>query len=263
MTTLEFRSRLLDLWAYRDLVRNLVSKDVKVRYMGATLGFAWSLVNPLFMTLVYLFVFSFIFTPPLPHFPLYLVSGMIHWLFFSQTLAQSADVLVANADLLKKVRFPRVLITVSSVLTNLLLWLAALVILLLVLPLLGGHYSAALLLYPFYLSLLVLFNWGLCLLVSCFYVNFRDLKHLIEVALQVLFWATPIVYSLDALPPTARDWLRLSPLSMFVTIFHRIFYDATVPSWRLTLGFAVWTWLAVVIGVLSFRHRVSHVIEEL
>jgi lipopolysaccharide transport system permease protein len=257
------KSAVLGIWRYRDLVRNLVAKDVKVRYMGATLGFAWSLVNPLFMTLVYLFVFTFIFSPPLPNFPLYLVSGMIHWLFFSQTLSQSADVLVANANLLKRVRFPRALITVAGVLTNLLLWLAALVILLLVMPFLGGHYSLALLTYPFYLALLILFNWGLCLLVSSLYVEFRDLKHLIEVFLQVLFWATPIVYSLQMLSPRLQMWLLWSPLTQFITIFHHIFFDAVVPSWRLTLGFAGWSLLTVTLGIYTFHSRVDGAIEEL
>lgn len=257
------RSVFSSIWAYRDLVRNLVVKDVKVRYMGAALGFAWSLVNPLFMIIVYLFVFTVIFRPPLPNFPLYLVSGMIHWVFFSQTLSQSADVLVANATLLKKVRFPRVLVTVASVLTNLILWLAALVVLLIIMPLLGGDYSVALLVYPFYLALMILFSWGLCLLVSSFYVEFRDLKHLIEVALQVLFWATPIVYSIEMLPPIVREFLQWSPLTMFVTIFHEIFYDAVVPSWRLTIGFAGWTILAVLLGALAFRSRAGRAVEEL
>ena len=254
---------LLGAWAYRDLVRNLVVKDVKVRYMGATLGFAWSLVNPLFMILIYLFVFTLVFKPPLPNFPLYLVSGMIHWVFFSQTLSQSADVLVANANLLKKVRFPRAMVTIASVLTNLMLWLAALAVLLAVMPLLGGHYSVALLTYPLYLALLVLFSWGLCLLVSSFYVEFRDIKHLIEVALQVMFWATPIVYSFDMLPPIVQQCLQWSPLTMFVTIFHRIFYDSAVPSWRLTAGFAGWALLAVLLGVLAFRSRIGRAVEEL
>jgi lipopolysaccharide transport system permease protein len=257
------RSVLASAWATRDLVRNLVVKDVKVRYMGATLGFAWSLVNPMFMILVYLFVFTVIFKPPLPKFPLYLVSGMIHWVFFSQTLAQSADVLVANANLLKKVRFPHALVTVASVLTNLRLWLAALAVLLVVMPLLGGRYSVALLVYPLHLALMIFFSWGLCLLVSSFYVEFRDLKHLIEVALQVLFWATPIVYSFDMLPPAIQAWLRWSPLTIFVTIFHEIFYDAVVPSWRLTVGLAGWSLLAVLVGILTFRSRVGRAVEEL
>ncbi len=182
-------------WSYRDLLRNLVTKEIKVRYQGAALGFAWSLMNPLMIILMYLVIFTYVFPSNSPHYPLFMVVGIVHWNLFSLLAMQGSDILVSNAGLLKKIYFPRLLAPLSNLLVNLTLWFMALGILLVLYLPLGGHWHLGLLLYPLYLLMFLGFTFGIMLVLSVLYVDFRDLKHLVEVFVQLLFWATPIIRS--------------------------------------------------------------------
>ena len=251
------------LWRYRDLVRNLVAKEIKVRYMGATLGFIWSLVNPLVVTLMYLVIFTYVFPSTQPHYALFMVTGIVHWTLFNQVTNQSCEILVQNAGLLKKIYFPRLLVPLSSVLVNLTLWSAALAVYLVFFPVLGGHFSWVLLTYPFYLLLFFLFVWGVGMILSTLYVDFRDIKHLVEVSLQVLFWTTPIIYQLDRVPVRFRHVLLLSPLAEFTVVFQSIFYDNRVPSLTITIAFTMWTMAVVSVGLWLFNKRVPELVERL
>jgi len=251
------------LWGYRDLVRNLVAKEVKVRYMGAWLGFAWSLANPLVVSLMYLVVFTYVFPSGQPHYALYLITGFIHWILFSNVAMQSPEILVQNSGLVKKIYFPRLLIPIASLFTNLVLWIGALAVYLAIFPLLGGRFSVVQLAYPFYFALYLVFLWGLSLILSTLYVDFRDLKHLVEVAIQVLFWGTPIIYPLTRVPHELRYFILASPLAEFIQIFHALFYWNRLPSLELTLAFGLWAAVATILGVWMFQRQVTHLIERL
>jgi len=251
------------LWSYRDLVRNLVAKDVKVRYMGAWLGFAWSMVNPLVITLMYLVIFTYVFPSSQPHFSLYLVTGIIHWILFNQVAVESTEALVSNAGLLKKIYFPRLLIPVARLLTNLMLWIGAIGVYIVVYPLLGGHFSLVQLAYPVYLGIYLVFLWGISLILCTLYVDFRDLKHLVEVAIQVLFWSTPIVYPFTRVPERLHTLMLMSPLVEFTRIFQNLFYLDKLPNLKLTAAFVGWTIIVTVLGLWLFNRRVSGLIERL
>lgn len=250
-------------WRYRDLLRNLVVKDIKVRYMGASMGFAWSLMNPLITMLMYLFVFGYIFKSTLPHYPLYLITGILHWTFFSQVVVQSPDVLMNNSGLIKKILFPRLLVTLSTLMLNLVLWSMALVVFLLMYHWLGGRLSWVLLLYPFYLVLFLLFTWGLSMTLSVLYVDYRDIKHLTEVLIQLLFWITPIAYSYAQIPERLRPLFAISPMTEFTLIFHALFWSNTVPTIRITAAFVVWSFASLSLGLWLFERRVPLLVERL
>ncbi|EQD65029.1 O-antigen ABC transporter, permease protein, partial [mine drainage metagenome] len=161
------------LWSYRHLVANLVRKDIRVRYMGAALGFAWSLANPLVITIMYLLVFTYVFPSNQPDYPLFMVTGMIHWTLFSQVTVQSSDLLVANSGLVKKIYFPRLLVPTANLLTNLTLWIGAFAIYLTLFAMvLGGHFAVIQLLYPLYLALFLVVVWGLSLFLCTLFVHF-------------------------------------------------------------------------------------------
>lgn len=250
-------------WSYRDLVRNLVSKEIKVRYQGAALGFAWSLMNPLLITLMYLVIFTYIFPSKQPRHALFLVVGIVHWNLFSLLLMQSSELLVTNSDLLKKIYFPRLLVPLSNLLVNTTLWLMALGILFAFFPLLDGIWRPALIAYPLYLLLFLGFVFGIMLTLCVLYVDFRDLKHLIEVFITLLFWATPILYPLSRLPERVRDLMIVSPFAEFSLIFQDIFWAGRMPSFALSLAFAAWTLLSLSIGLRLFRLRGAKLIERL
>lgn len=250
-------------WSYRDLVRNLVSKEIKVRYQGAVLGFAWSLMNPLLITLMYLVVFTYVFRASQPNHALYMITGIVHWTLFSTLVTQAPEQLVGNGDLLKKIYFPRLLVPLSNLIVNSVLWFMALGVFLVLYGPLGGKLHWALLAYPFYLMLFLGFTFGLMLILCVLYVDFRDLKHLVEVFIQLLFWTTPIVYPLSKVPAKARDILLLSPLTEFAHIFQDIFWAGQLPSWGISLGFTAWTLLSLSIGLWLFYRRGAKLIERL
>lgn len=252
-----------NMYKYRDLVFNLVMKDIRVRYMGAFLGFAWSLVNPLVSTLTYVFVFTYLFPSRQHHYPLYLVVGILHWNLFSTVVGQSSEVMVSNASLLQKMYFPRYLIPLSSVLVSLVLWLAALVVFLIVYIFIGGKLDFILLLEPVFLIFLVAFMYGITLILSVLYIEFRDLKHLVDVALQVLFWLTPIVYTITLVPEAVRRVMEATPFTEFMIIAHSLFYYQQFPPLYIVLGFVCWTGLTLSVGMWMFKKQVPILIERL
>lgn len=250
-------------WQYRDLLRNLIAKDIKVRYQGAFLGFAWSLMNPLLMSLTYYVVFTVVFKSPIKHYAVYLVTGMLHWNLFALVSADASDVLVGNQDLLKKLAFPRLLIPLSNLCVNLTLWLMGLLVLFVLLKPLGGTFSPVLLVYPLFLLLYLAFLFGIQLILCVLYVDFRDLKHLVEVLLMILFWSAPVVYPLVHLPAVVRPWVELSPLTEFVMIFQSLVYKGALPPAHLVAYFIVWTGLALWTGGTLFVRRGKWVVERL
>ncbi len=250
-------------WEYRDLLKNLVAKEIKVRYQGAALGFAWSLMNPLLVTLMYLFVFTYVFHANQPNHALYLVTGILHWTLFSTLILQASDLLTGSSALLKKIYFPRLLIPTSNLLVNLILWSMALVVYLVLFIPLGGHLHWVLLLYPLYIILFLLFSFGIMLMLAIVYVDFRDIKHLVDVMMQLLFWVTPIIYPIHFLPKPIRPIFFISPLTEFTIIFQSLFWAGTLPSWKISIAFTTWTLISLWIGLLLFYKRGAQLIERL
>ena len=256
-------SGLRSLLAYSDMLRNFVRKDIQVRYQGAALGFLWSLINPLVMIGLYVFVFSVVFKSNLPNYPLYLMAGLLHWNLFSQITGQSCDTLLANAGLVKKIYFPRLLVPISSVVFNVVLWLLAIALLFILYPFLGGKLHPVLMAYPVVLLFFLAFTFGITLILSVLNVLFRDLKHLVDVILLFLFWVTPIVYQYHRIPPHLRQLFAVSPLVDFVLIFRGILYSGQLPSWHILAMAAAWTVASLTVGLFVFNRYADSLVERL
>lgn len=246
-----------------DLVVNLVKKDIRVRYMGSALGFMWSLGSPLLTTLTFLVVFKFIFLNPDPKYVLHLVTGILHWTLFSQLVLQGCDWLYGNGNLIKKINFDRILLPVAGAGTALIFWLTSLAVYALAFLPLGGSLSWSMLYYPIIFVGFLSFSLGISLMLSVFYVNLRDIKHLVEVVMPILFWLTPIVWQPSALTPEVRSWIELNPLNVFFEAFNNIFYAGVSPGaktmvWCLSLGIAV-----LALGIIVFRKESKNIVEEL
>ncbi len=250
-------------WRYRDLVRNLVIKDLKVRYQGAMLGFLWSLGNPLALILLYVFVFTHVFRSDLPNYILYLVIGVLHYNLFSQAVSQSCESLTGAAGLIQKIYFPRILVPTSSLLFTLALWVIAIFILMVLYPFFGGIYHCGLLLYPLALGLYIAFIWGVVLTFSVLHVELRDLKHLVEIALMFGFWFTPIGYNINVLKPSNRAIISWNPLTQFMDMFHALLYAGTLPAIQHVLIACAWTLATVAVGMFLFHRKARHLVEDL
>lgn len=199
-----------DLLRYRELFANLFRRDFHAKYRGSVLGVVWSLVNPLALMAVYLLVFGLIWKgQTIAHYPIYLLSGIACWLFFSVSLQTGARAMVDSADLIKKVRFPRQLVAFSVVATQAITFAVMLAILIVAsLIFIPGSASVVWLAIP--LAILYAgFVAGMALIASCVNVMLRDTEHILAAALIPWFFLTPILWSLSSLPPSAAPHHKL------------------------------------------------------
>ncbi len=254
---------MISFKANRDLVLNLVSKEIKVRYMGATLGFLWSLGNPIMVISTYFVVFTWIMPSSQDRFALHLVTGVLHWALFSQIILMSSDWLTSNSNLIRKVNFLKVTIPISGGLTIMAFWsMAFLTYALMYIPL-GGKVTSAIFVYPFVLFSFLMFSFGIGLALSVIAVIFRDVKHIIEVTVPLLFWLTPIVWSFNIVPHRMRDWLLINPLAVFFNSFSSIFHDGLVPPIFDLILSGLLGIFVLLIGYLVFNRLSQNIVEQL
>lgn len=192
----------VDLLRYRDLFGNLFRRDFQARYKGSALGVVWSLANPLLLMGIYVLVFSLLWrvTDTIPHYPLYLLTGLAAWIFFSASLQAAARSMLDNANLIRKTRFPRQLVPLSTVATQLVTFGVMLgVLLVLNIALIPAVRDTALLAIPLALVFVALVG-GLAVAVAAANVVFRDIEHLVGALLLPWFFLTPVLYRFDQLP---------------------------------------------------------------
>jgi ABC-type polysaccharide/polyol phosphate export permease len=233
---------LLGLVKYGHLLRNLVIKDLKLKYRGSVLGFVWSLANPLLMIAVYTVAFTFILGIRTPGFVFYLMLGMLAWTFFANAVAMSAGAIADNGALMRSVWFPRAILPIATVLFNLAQYVLTILVFLPVLMVLYGVQPAApMVAYPIVVLLQTAFTMGVALLLAVGTAFYRDVRHFVEVALPVIFWTTPIVYQMDVLPERVRQVLMMMPLAPYVSAYHDLFYYRRWPdglTWLLAIVYA-------------------------
>lgn len=261
MTT--FRGVVLSLYRYRELLKNLVLKDLKLKYRGSVFGFLWSLANPLMMMVVYTVAFTVILKIRSEGFVFSLILGLLSWTFFASSAAMSTGAIVDNGGLLKSVLFPRAILPIGTVLFNLAQFLLTIAVFL---PAMMLWYrvapSGAIVVFPVFLALQVLFTIGIALMLATATAFFRDVRHLLEVALGVLFWTTPIVYELSQVPERLRLVILMSPVSPFVVAYQQIFFYRSWPEATVWLVAAAHAIGAFVAGSLFFLAMEDRVMEQ-
>jgi ABC-type polysaccharide/polyol phosphate export permease len=219
-------------WGYRDLLRHLVLRDLRHKYKGSSLGFVWSLLHPLLMAAIYTVAFKYIAPNGIEHFPVFLLSGLLPWMFFSAALAGAVGSIVDNSALVRKVSFPRLILPLAAVASQLVQFLLMYAVIVPLLALFGVGSSPALVALIPLIGLQVVFTVGLALAVATAYVYARDTRHLLEVALQVWFWITPIVYSasIAPLPRLLTRLLQWNPMTHFITSYQNIVFYHAMPT---------------------------------
>jgi ABC-type polysaccharide/polyol phosphate export permease len=197
-----------DILRYRELFGNLFRRDFQARYKGSALGVLWSLVNPLLLMGIYLVVFSVLFRFDIPNYPLFLLTGLAVWLFFAGSLSLAGRSMIDSANLIKKVRFPRQLVPLSIVATQLVTFALMLVALIVVNAIVLPETRTTFWLAIPLAALVVAFVSGLALAVASANVVFRDVEHIVGALLLPLFFLTPVFYTLDLVPGAAdHEWV--------------------------------------------------------
>ena len=252
------------VWDYRHLLRNLVAKDLKLKYRGSILGFAWSMLIPLLMIGVYVIAFTYVIKVDTPRFVLYVLVGLLAWNFFAGAVSGSADAIVGGGSLIRSVVFPRAVLPFAAVLFHLLQYLLALAVFLpLMLILYGIRPTSLMLLFPLFLGLQLLFVTGLALGLSTATAAFRDVRHLIDVGLGMLFWATPIIYEMKMVPEQFQFLALLSPAAPFIRAYQDIFYYGAMPEasvWVVAAAYGIGGFTCGLSVFLAYESRFSELV---
>jgi len=211
-----------------DLVRELVARDVKLRYRRTVLGVAWSQIAPLSMIAVLSFVFGHVLPLKVPHYPAFLFVSLLPWLWFQGSLLSGTQSVVAGRDLVRQPGFPVVMLPVVSVTTTLINYLLALPVMFLWVGFsLHGIHGTSIAL-PVIIAVQFLITLGPCLMLAALNVRFRDVAHIVEIALLPLFYATPVFY---AQPATRFHLLyQLNPLAHLMTAYRAALIDGRWPQ---------------------------------
>jgi ABC-2 type transport system permease protein len=246
---------LLKLARYRDLIRCLVARDLKVRYRRSIFGLMWSMGQPLLMMTVMAMVFSTIFRFDIPNYPVYVLAGILFWNFFSQSITASMLSLRSNAGIIQKVPVPPELFPLVTILSGIVNLLLALVPLLLISIVTGNSLSPALLFLPVSILLAAMFTLGAGLLLSPLAVFFADVIEVVGVILATCMYLTPIFYPLSIIPPHLQWIIRYNPLRSILEVFRDPIFNGKVPPLShlaVATGFAVGSLL---IGWAAFRRN--------
>jgi ABC-type polysaccharide/polyol phosphate export permease len=262
-------------WYYRSLVLNFARRDLRARYKGTLLGFAWSLVVPIATLVTYSIVFGGIFHGRAPHmgngengpFFVWLFTGLVTWGMYSVTLGTSIASLLGNGPLMKKIYFPAYASVFGSALATFyqsFIELATLGAILLVL----GNLGLSWLVLPAWLALFAAFVAGTSLIFSVLNVHFRDTSYLVGIVVQLQFYLTPIIYPLDQVPLRwhglpLRSIIAYQPLAVFVEVFRSLVYDLSLGrglAWSVALG---WTAVACGVATVVYQRRGLDLSEEL
>jgi lipopolysaccharide transport system permease protein len=260
-----------DLYRYRELFANLFRRDFQAKYKGSVLGVAWSLLNPLVLLGVYLVVFGLLWKGgDIPHYPFYLLAGLACWTFFGVSLQAASRSMVDSAELIKKVRFPRQLVPLSIVATQLVAFVVMLAILVVLSLVFIPEARSTVWLAPPLAVLFVCFVAGLALLVACLNVLFRDVEHILAAALLPWFFLTPVLWRFSQLPPRVQrhhallDLLRWgNPVAPCIYAVRDALWLGHAPRLADVVYLAVATALALLLGALVFRAVDDRIAVEL
>lgn len=244
--------RLANLWQWRELFLVMVGSDLRLRYKGSALGILWSLMHPLALAAVYVVALSYIIRVRMENYGMFLLSGVLPWVFFSSSLNQAAGAIAQQGNLVKKVAFPREVLPFVTTFSQFIHFAIAYLV---VVPLFAYYQvgiGATFLLVPLVMVCFVVFTAGLALAVATAQVYFRDTQHLLSVVLQLLFWLTPILYSLKMVPERFRPFALANPLAIYLSTYQEIIVEQVFPGWpqlAMVVGLAL---LSLVVGYAIF-----------
>lgn len=252
-----------NLYAYRELLKSSVKKDVGGKYKNSFLGVLWSFVNPLLQILVYAIVFPLIMRNNQPHYTLFLCSALIPWTFFSAAITRSSFTMIENGNIIKKVYFPREILPISVVTSEAVTFVISTIIIIAFAVFEGVGFSIYLLFYPLVLLVQYVLLIGISLIVSSITVFVRDLQHIIGVLMQLLFYATPIVYAASSIPENFSWILKFNPMTYMIDGYRCMFYSHTMPDVKALLMVLALGVIVCIVGYMIFNKLQKRFAEEL
>lgn len=265
----------------RSLVREMVSSDFKLRYKNSVLGYLWSLLRPLLLFGVLYIVFTVVFKvgKGIPHYPAYLLLGIVVWTFFVEATMSGLNAITGRGDLVRKVSIPKYIIVVSTTLSAFVNFALNMVVVIIFMIASQVPVRAVALFVPFLIIELLMLSLGVAFLLSALFVKYRDLIHIWEVFLQAMFYATPIIYPLSIAPAKAGQFsislkaaklISINPMAQIIQDFRSVLITpetlTTAQVFHSQLGRLIPITILLVIGILGalyFRKNSPYFAEEL
>jgi ABC-type polysaccharide/polyol phosphate export permease len=252
-----------DLLRHRELIVQLVGRNIKTRYKRSVLGVAWTMLNPLMMTIILALVFSELFKFPMRHYPVYLLCGTVFWNFFAQTTLAAMSELVWGGGLLNRIYVPRAIFAATALGTGLVNLFLSLPPLFLVIWFMSAPLKPALLFLPVAILLAALFSFGVGLILSTFSIQFADVVEMYQILLPALYFLTPIIYPLEYISEPRRWLFKLNPVYYLLEVFRQPLYEGRLPSMRvfdlaliISVGTAALGWWLFTRKASQFAYRV-------
>ncbi len=257
------------VWAYRGFILGNVKREFQSKYRNSLLGAAWTVLNPVAMIFVYTVIFSQVMRAKLPGvdstfgYSIFLCGGILLWGYFSEIVGRAQNVFIENANLLKKISFPRLCLPVV-ILANATLNFAIVFGLFTLFLLVSGNFPglAYIAIFPV-LLIMVAFAIGLGITLGVLNVFFRDVGQLFGIVLQFWFWLTPIVYHIDILPKLVQPYLALNPMVGIVVAVQNILLKNQWPQWQSLIGVTVLAVFLCILGLRLFRKHAGEMVDEL
>lgn len=257
------------IWRFRGFIVESVRREFSSRYTGTQLGFLWAIFQPLAMILIYTLVFANIMKPALPGhnapfaYSIYLCSGVLTWALFSELLSKSVSVFIHNANLIKKINFPKLTLPIIVLLSALIHYLIVMIIFLCFLLIIGQFPGPVIITAVPVILVLAGFSLGLGILCGTINVFYRDVEQTLGVIVQFWFWLTPVVYVNKSLPSGVAQILTWNPLWPIIRSMQTIFLEHRQPDWK-SLGYpALLAALFLILGMYAFRRLSGEIVDEL
>lgn len=221
-----------DLKQYQEFLKTNVKKDIRGKYKGSFLGVIWSFLNPLLSVLVYAIVFPYIMRVQVDNYLIYLITGIIPWTFFTSSVNMGMNSILYNSNIIKKVYFPRIILPISSVTSCLVNFLISCIIILLFCLGSGIGISVYILWLPIVVIIQYIFQLGLAFILSAIEIYMRDIEHIVNFLISMLFYVTPILYTPDTFPNGLSWLLKINPLTYLMNAYRDIFFYQKSPNFE-------------------------------
>jgi lipopolysaccharide transport system permease protein len=248
---------------YRHMLLSMVQKDLRSRYKGSFLGFLWTFVNPLIQLIVFSIVFPYVLRINIENYPMFLFVALLPWIFFTASVQSATTSIVGGANLVTKIYFPRIILPLSVVCTNLMNYIYGLVIVFSALIVTGVHLTINVFWLPVILLIEFIFALGLALIFSSLHVRFRDVEHIIGVLVFTWFYLTPIVFPIDIFPEKMAQLIKYNPMVPIIDSFRNVLLYGKQPDWGSLMYAVVVGLIILVIGLLVFRKYEKTFAEDL
>lgn len=251
------------LYNYRELLKSNVKKEIRGKYKGSFLGVLWSFINPLLTVLVYAIVFPYILRSNQDNYLIFLIVAIIPWNFFTTVIQQGTTTILANQNIIKKVFFPREILPISVAVSALINFFISCIIVLAFVIGSGIGIHIYIILLPVIALIQFMLSLGILFVLCAINVYVRDVEYIVNFLVTMLFYGTPILYSMTMFPDKIRWLLSLNPMAHIIEAYRSILYYQTWPDFNTLFIVAIFSFIIMVLGYIVFRKLEKGFAEEL